>query len=154
MATGREKFAQGILVRLFRAWSACRTAGAGDFARMQEIVAPLDLPDEAVPACASLFELIEAHLGRPLHAERCCSQRLSPDERALLGVVSIAPALRPAVAVVQVPHGLPGAICWAAMVVRRAFAIEEGTALPGAAPGVAARCPFERVSSKEAFRGV
>ena len=155
MATGREMFAQGILVRLFRAWSACRSAGAADFSRMHEIVAPLKLPDETVPACASLFELVEAHLERALDAECCCSQRLSADERALLGVVSIAPTLQPATSTVDVPHGLPGAICWAAMVVRHAFAIEEDAALPDGFPEAAAGCPFVRRDSQpEALRGV
>lgn len=155
MASGRERFAQGLIVRLFRAWAAARSAGRGGLHRMREIVVPLGLPDETAPACASLFELVEAHLGRALRAECSCSARLSADERALLGIVSLAPALHGGATIRQVPHGLPGAICWAAMVVRRAFSIAEGAGLPAAADAGRGGCPFgTRGVAREAHHGL
>ena len=59
MAIGRDRFAQGIVVRLFRAWSVLVDEGRSPLPRLQDIVAPLGLPDETAVACASLFELVE-----------------------------------------------------------------------------------------------
>ncbi len=140
MAIGRDRFAQGIVVRLFRAWSAQTESGAPAMERLQAIVAPLGLPDETAIACASLFELIESHLGRRLERECCCSQRFSRDEKALLGVIELAPSLGALSGSVAVPHGLPGAIVWACIAIRRAFGMSECDAA-SAGPS-ARRCPF------------
>ena len=140
MAIGRDRFAQGIVVRLFRAWSAQTESGAPAMERLQAIVAPLGLPDETAIACASLFELIESHLGRRLERECCCSQRFSGDEKALLGVIELAPSLGALSGSVAVPHGLPGAIVWACIAIRRAFGMSECDAT-SAGPS-AGRCPF------------
>ena len=46
MAIGRDRFAQGIVVRLFRAWSVLVDEGRSPLPRLQDIVTPLGLPDE------------------------------------------------------------------------------------------------------------
>lgn len=153
MAAGKDRFAQGIVIRLFRAWSAQVEAGQAPMKRLQEIVAPLGLPDETAIACASLFELVEGHLGRRLVREACCSRRLSPDESALLGVLRVAPVLSTASGTAAVPHGLPGAIVWAVVAVRRALGMaghEDGT---GDAPP--RECPFSPHARRaEAVHGI
>lgn len=140
MTNGKEKFAQGIIVRLFRSWSASRVTGLPELPRMHEITDQLGLPAETGPACASLFELVEAHLGRRLNAECCCSRNLTPDEQAMLGIVAIAASLEPSKGNSQVPHGLSGAIHWAAMAVRRSFSLPNGRS--PAAVGAVDQCPF------------
>lgn len=153
MAIGRNTFAQGVVIRLFRAWSAQIEAGHAPMARLQEIVAPLGLPDETVIACASFFELVESHLGRRLAREACCSRRLSPDESALLGVLRVAPSLAGIAASAAVPHGLPGAIVWAVVSVRRALGMAEPE--EGALPRPQRVCPFSPpVPRAEAAHGV
>ena len=142
MAIGRDRFAQGIVVRLFRAWSAQIEAEAPALPRLQEIVAPLNLPDETTVACASLFELLESHLGRRLEPECCCSQQFSRDERALLGVIELAPSLGALSGSLAVPHGLPGAIVWACIAIRRAFGMSESDHARAGGGAPARRCPF------------
>lgn len=154
MAVGRDRFAQGIVVRLFRAWSAQTESGAPAMERLQAIVAPLGLPDETAIACASLFELVESHLGRRLERECCCSQRFSGDEKALLGVIELAPSLGALSGSVAVPHGLPGAIVWACIAIRRAFDMSEGDGNAVRASPSTRRCPFAHdPASKETAHG-
>ncbi|RXZ64383.1 hypothetical protein [Pelagerythrobacter rhizovicinus] len=155
MAEGRDIFAQGVVVRLFRAWSAQVEAGHAPMTRLQEIVAPLGLPDETAIACASLFQLVEGHLGRRLVRESCCSRRLSPDESALLGVLRVAPSLSAVAGTAAVPHGLPGAIVWAVIAVRQALGMAQpDDGAGGSAPGPVPACPFApRTHRAEAFHG-
>lgn len=154
MAVGRDRFAQGIVVRLFRAWSAQTESGAPAMERLHAIVAPLGLPDETAIACASLFELVESHLGRRLERECCCSQRFSGDEKALLGVIELAPSLGALSGSVAVPHGLPGAIVWACIAIRRAFDMSEGDGNAVRAGPSTRRCPFAHdPASKETAHG-
>lgn len=143
MAIGRDTFAQGVVIRVFRAWSAQVEAGHAPMARLQEIVAPLGLPDETTIACASLFELIEGHLGRRLVRESCCSRRLSPDESALLGVIRVAPSISAVAGTAVIPHGLPGAIVWAVIAVRQALGMTEpDDDASGPSPRSFPACPF------------
>jgi len=151
----RGTFAQGVVIRLFRAWSAQIEAGHPPMERLQEIVAPLELPDETAVACASLFELIEGHLGRRLVRESCCSRRLSRDESALLGVLRVAPSLTTFSGTAAVPHGLPGAIVWAVVAVRRAFGMAEPDNRPDPVSPRRVACPFALPQQQAgAFHGV
>ncbi|GMM92691.1 hypothetical protein [Qipengyuania sp. MTN3-11] len=120
-------FAKAILVRLFRVWSMAREEGTMGLAPVYSLAADLRLPDETALACASLFELVEGELGRPLKRESCCARTFSSDEVALLGLVEAAPALNGVSGSRAVPHGLSGAIRWAVMAVRRALAWQNGT---------------------------
>lgn len=133
-----------VFVRLFRLWAAAREAGENPLPLMQEAIALLlPAPDLAV-ACASLFELVEGQLGRRLVPECCCSPALSRDERALLGVLRHAPEAGQPLASLAIPHGLPGAIRWAAFAIRRAL----GSTFAGETeePEMPAVCPFEQAT--------
>lgn len=107
------------IVRLLRRWSA---EGQGVGRQLSDFVAfAQTLGVQPVPAVAiaSLFQLTEACLGRPLEAECCCSRQLSRDERAILLMLSAAPAAHPHRPSSQIPHGLPGALVWAIESVRK-----------------------------------
>lgn len=127
---------QSFMVRLFRLWAMARETGENPVTWLYRTASRHGYPDETANACASLFELVEGHLGRRLIRERCCNRIYSSDEKALLGVVRAAPSLSPPYANITIPHGLPGAIYWAAMAVRRALSIT------GIATATARKCPF------------
>ena len=133
-----------MFVRLFRLWTMAREEGSRGLSRMHQVAAELSLPDETAIACASLFELVAGELGRPLVRECCCSKSLSADERALLGIVEVAPNLAPGSGSTDVPHGLPGAIHWAAMAVRRAFGLTTRRAAFAPESSQPSPCPFRR----------
>jgi hypothetical protein len=95
----------------------------------------------AAVACDSLFALVEAHLGRALMPECCCSRALTADEAALLGLLYYAGSAGGVITDAAVPHGLSGAICWAARAVRRELAFPSATNRPPLAPAPT-RCPF------------
>lgn len=137
-----------VFVRLFRLWAIAREDGSQPLSRMHQVAAELCLPDETAIACASLFELVAGELGRPLVRECCCSKEFSADERALLGIVEVAPNLKPGSGSTDVPHGLPGAIHWAAMAVRRAFGLTGRPVAFAPASSRRSPCPFERPASK------
>lgn len=109
------------LVRLFRLWAMARESGEPTLHRMDEVATALALPDHASEVCACLFELIEHALDRELVRQCCCAVDLSPDEAAIIGLVSAAPELTPWRGCGEVPHGLPGSLHWAAMAVRAAL---------------------------------
>lgn len=130
-----------VIVKLFRLWAAAREAGENPLPHMQDAVALLGPAPELAVACASLFELIEGQLARRLVPECCCSPALSRDEHALLGVLRHAPDAGQPLTGSAIPHGLPGAIRWAAFAVRRALGSRfDEEAEDGAVPAV---CPFE-----------
>jgi hypothetical protein len=114
-----------VVVRLLRRWSA---QAGGDGSRLPSLVAlaaELGVTGQAAVAVASLFELTEASLGRPLAAECCCSRALSRDERAVLRMLSAALPPSPHSATATVPHGLPGALLWAVASVRKLLPCPE-----------------------------
>lgn len=123
-------------IRLFRRWTIAREGEINPVAALFALTNSLGCPVETAPACASLFELVEGHLGRSLRRECCCSNTCSSDELALIGLLRCAPDLGGTAATCAIPHGLPGAVCWAAMAVRRALGM-----LRGRVAGVEA-CPF------------
>jgi hypothetical protein len=129
-----------VFVRLFRLWAAAREAGENPLPHMQDVVALMGPRPDLAVACASLFELVEGQLGRRLVPECCCSPALSRDEQALVGVLRHAPESGRPFTSAAVPHGLPGAIRWAAFAIRRAL----GTSFAGGAEERAtpAVCPF------------
>ena len=129
-----------VFVRLFRLWAAAREAGENPLPHMQDVIAMMGPSPNLAVACASLFELVESQLGRRLEPECCCSPALSRDEQALVGVLRHAPESGQPFTSAAVPHGLPGAIRWAAFAIRRALGTSfAGGAEERAAPAV---CPF------------
>lgn len=135
-------------VRLFRLWAAARVAGENPLPHMNEAIGLFAPAPELAVACASLFDLVEAHLGRRLVPECCCSHRMSRDELALLGVLRHAPEAGLPLTRAAIPHGLPGAVRWAAFAVRRALERSFDDAfLPEAAnDATPATCPFSTES--------
>ena len=140
-------FLDTILVRMFRLWAHKRAARTLALPAMSALSQRLGLPLPAAMACASLFELVEGQIGRPLVAAAgdADAAARSPDERAIVLLVENASGLGPATGSVMVPHGLPGAVCWAARVVRETLGAEAGPPLPPqparAGPPPSA-CPF------------
>lgn len=72
-------------------------------------------------ALASLFDLAGEVLERPLEPERLCARHLSLDEQAILHLLgTVLSNAQPSIDVSNaIPHGLPGALAWAAVSVRR-----------------------------------
>lgn len=125
------------VVRLLRRWAATRASGEWQLPSMIKLGRGLGFEPQAAVAVASLFQLTEACLGRPLESECCCSARLSPDERAILLMLACAPPAHPHHAGMAIPHGLPGALVWAIESVRKLI----GEPAVGMGPHPA-RCPF------------
>ena len=111
-----------LFVRLLRKWSAARASGENPVPHMHAAAGPFEPSPDLAIACASLFELVEAHLERQIVPECCCSKALSCDEEALIGLLLHAPEAGQPFSSHVVPHGLPGALRWAAFAVTRALA--------------------------------
>ena len=140
MIDDSSAFQQAIFVQMFRRWAAAREAQVDGRLAMAELYCGPGTAIMAAVACDSLFELVEAQLGRRLEPGRCCSQALSPDEAALIGLLRYSGTIGGIAASAAIPHGLPGAIGWAACAVRR----ELGFPPPSPAPAAieSGRCPF------------
>ena len=132
-----------VIVRLLRRWAAGRASDENPLPGLVGLARTVGEPAEVAIALHSLFQLTESCLARPLEAECCCSPVLSPDERAVLALIAAAPVARPPVSSPEIPHGLPGALLWAAATVRLALRV---TAAP--APR---RCPFAQATAAPAL---
>jgi len=119
MAPAASPWRDFIVVRLLRRWSAEGTAGNNQLPSLVCLAGELGVQAQTAVAVASLLQLTEACLGRPLEAECCCSPALSRDEQAVLMLLDAAPSLRPGKASISIPHGLPAALLWAAASVRQ-----------------------------------
>lgn len=129
-----------VAVRLLRRWAAAREAQERQLPSLVQLADRLGYPAELAIAMGSLFQLTESCLGRPLRAESCCSPEIGTDERAVLTMLAATPEPGRPAASATIPHGLPGALVWAAATVRRAL----GTPVEATMPAVPATCPFER----------
>lgn len=109
------------VVRMLRHFCATRDQGSDDvgLSRLVTLGQSLRLPPVGCVALASVFQLTEAVLGRRLVAECCCSRCLSGDERAVLCLIGSRLPTTPGTATPDIPHGLPGALTWAILSVRR-----------------------------------
>lgn len=109
------------VVRMLRHFCATRHQGSDDagLSRLVTLGQSLRLPPVGCVALASVFQLIEAVLGRRLVAECCCSRVLSGDERAVLYLIGSPLPTAPGTATPEIPHGVPGALTWAILSVRR-----------------------------------
>ena len=149
-------FQDAMFIRLFRLWSIARDDAAPALPAMFEEAAKLGYKDQTAAACASLFELVEAHLGRQLVRECCCSPKFSPDERALIGVLRTAPTLEVGRGTREVPHGMPGAISWAASCVCDAMGVtlDDSVVRLVRTPANSQDCPFSTSERSERSYGV
>jgi hypothetical protein len=136
-----------IAVRLLRRWAMCRETAVNPLPRMVELGTGLGLlPDTAV-ALASLFQLMEGCLGRPLRVDACPSGSIGSDERAVLLLIATAPGPGRPLASETIPHGLLSALAWAVWAVRRLLgdmSHARAQIVPGSCPLVQAR-PMPRV---------
>lgn len=130
----------GALISLFRIWARARDMRRNPLPDMSAALAGQDTSPELAPACHSLFELTEACIGRKLAPAGMAAQDLSADELALLALVEAAPKAGTLLTEPQVPHGLPGALQWAASAATRAIGgpLDFGTRCSS--------CPFNRTA--------
>jgi hypothetical protein len=133
-----RSWSEFIVIRMFRRWAAARDAERSPVASLVELATGLGESAVLAVAFDSLFQLTEACLGRHLLAECCCSPALSPDERALLLMIAAAPAPGGPATCAAIPHGLPGALAWAAASLKSLL----GDRLEVGAAWQAMRCPF------------
>ena len=133
-----------LVPRMLRVWQAARCCDENPLPQMHARTAPFAVTPEFVPACDSLFALTEAVLRRRLIPARSCSAMLSRDEVAVMALLRCCPDAGTVQTSAVVPHGLPGALHWAAYAVRSALAetFDLADATPTAAI-VPQRCPFE-----------
>jgi len=131
-----------VFVSLFRLWAAARAGGDNPLPALHDRLALFAPGPELAAACASLFELVEAQLGRELVPECCCSRAFSRDERALLGLLRHAPGAGQTLTGASIPHGLPGALRWAAFAVRRGLRRSLGGAPEADGEAPPGQCPF------------
>ena len=134
----RLDWTRSVTIRLLRRWAAARDAEQLPLPSLVRLAGELGMGPQAAVALASMFQLTEACLGRPLVAECCCSAETGPDEQALLMMLALAPEPGHPGATPAIPHGLPGALAWAIASVRRLVGDEAGLAV-APRPG---RCPF------------
>lgn len=125
-----------VLVRLVRRWVALRETGMPALPAMVERAGEFGIPAEAAVALASVLELTEACLGRPLRAMCCSSHEIGADERALLLLLALAPESGAPLSSPEIPHGLPSALGWAVASLRRLLGAASFrlVAVPGGCP--------------------
>lgn len=116
-----------LFIALFRIWADARARCANPLPDMYAHGARSGAAAELVPACESCFALTEACLGRAL---RRGGDVLSRDEEGLLLMLLHAPSVGSARGTERVPHGLPGALCWASFAVSRALGDGAAMAMP------------------------
>lgn len=139
---------QAMIVRLVRRWVAARSEGLATASSLVSLAQELSVDPVVAVALDSLLHLTEACLGRPLRAECCCSAEAGPDELAVLQLIRAARAPDPVLATAAMPHGLPGALAWAAASLARLMG--EGLAAGDArAPR---GCPFGQGNAGDAMR--
>lgn len=107
-----------IIVRLLRRWAASREAAEDQLPHLVELSTELGQRPELAVSLHSLFQLAEGRLGRPLEAECCCSRDLSSDERAIITLIGLDTPTQLPSASEAMPHGIPGALLWAATTVK------------------------------------
>lgn len=145
MSVGRIEPERGwgglVTVRLLRRWTAACEAEENPLPGLVELGSSMGVSPHVAVAMASLFQLTEDCLGRRLRTECCCNRSISGDEQAVLTIIVAAPTLKLPSASREIPHGLPGALAWAAFSVRRFL----GDDFCGALLPAPERCPFERL---------
>ena len=127
-----------VVVRLLRHWVSARVMQENAMPGLIALVREFGEDEQVAIALQSVFHLTEQCLGRPLEGECCCSRSMSADERAILTLIRAAPRRGLPHAPRHLPHGLPGALCWAVAATR--FAL-RAPVLSGTDPTFG--CPFK-----------
>lgn len=123
------------IVAVLRAYAGARGTGAPLLPRLIGFAAEQGLGETATVALASVFELTEACLGRPLLTGD--GARTSADEEGVLLLLASAGDVGSHCGSRAVPHGMPGALAWAA---RSAVRLAGGVCARPAPPPA---CPFQ-----------
>jgi hypothetical protein len=142
-ASGTEQ-----VIALFRTWRAALERGTNPLAAMSATLDGRWSSPELLPACGSFFALTQACLGRPLLPASADSPTLSVDEEALLETLRQVPALLAEGPNAQIPHGLPGALQWAAFAVLRAWNAPPEFEAVAEPPSVPLLCPFGHAANR------
>ncbi|GEM_PF-893903 len=130
-------------IRLFRRWATARKQGENPLPAMFATdLSSTDNP-EWVPACESYFTLTEACIGRTLEHASSENPMLAPDEVAMLAMLRQSASTGTIVTDQMVPHGLPGALLWAARAVLRTLT-DDIRYLASLDLGRQGRCPFQQ----------
>ena len=125
------------VVRLVRRWAAATRLGFAPLPSMVRFGKRIGVSPEAAIALASMFQLTEACLGRPLETECCCSPAVARDERAVLMMLAAPLPDASHQAFPPIPHGLPGALHWAVVSVQKLLGEPAGIDSAGGR-----QCPF------------
>ncbi|MBX9645362.1 MAG: hypothetical protein K2W91_14855 [Novosphingobium sp.] len=110
-----------VIVRMLRRWTVCRDMDLSAMPLMVDLASELGATPQVAVVLASLFQLTEGAIGRPLQTKRCCSKEFTCDERAVLLLLTFAPAAASIYTSVVVPHGLEGPLACAVTSVRMAL---------------------------------
>ena len=126
-----------LIVRLVRRWAAAGILEEDALMAMTRLVTDAGEPPTIAVALHSVLQITEDCLGRPLQASCHPGLELSCDEQAMLRLIASAPDPGTKSGATDVPHGLPGVLCWAVASLRRCLGLD------GYAPGTQpCRCPF------------
>lgn len=123
------------VVAVLRHYAAVRGSGAPLLPALIAFAAEQGLGETATVALASVFELTETCLGRALLPG--ADEAVSADEEGVLMLLASAGDLEPHCGSRAVPHGMPGALAWAA---RSAMRLTGGVCQRPVAPPA---CPFQ-----------
>jgi len=133
IGNGQPACGTKAVIALFRIWSKARVDGTNALPAMVACArrhganepSQLEAAPQLAVAADSFFALTEACLGRALvRSER--ENALSGDEAALIATLRQVPVLEEIGPNRAVPHGLPGALQWAAFAVLRWVDVGEG----------------------------
>lgn len=123
------------VVAVLRHYAAVRGTATPLLPALIGFAAGQGLGETATVALASVFELTEACLGRALLPG--AGDAMSADEEGVLMLLASADDVGPYCGSRAVPHGMPGALAWAA---RSAVRLTGGVCQRPAAPPA---CPFQ-----------
>lgn len=126
-----------IIVRLLRRWVAVRSLGEKALPSLVQLAADIGEEPQVAVSLHSVFQLTEACLGRGLEAECCCGKTMSADEKAVITLIAAAASRDVRGGAAAIPHGLPGALAWAA--VAAGMLLGDNLPVPAIARG---KCPF------------
>lgn len=156
-AGAREVDSQWLVIALFRCWLGERAKGREPMPAMMRLVEGYGYDLTLVPICDSFFALTESCVGRPLEGgadedEPALllsepEQDYASDELGLLAMLRECQSIDPTQTSPAIPHGLPGALCWASRALLRVLG-------PNAAATMGkekARCPFVAAAKRPIF---
>lgn len=132
-----------LIVRLFRRWAAAQALDEDALGAIIRLADEAERPVVLAVALHSVLQVTQECLGRPLEPSCHGSAHLSRDEQALLALLAHAAKSAGVRSTAEVPHGLPGVLCWSVGSLRRLLDEEVTSA---ASP---ARCPFRRTGEAE-----